>query len=69
MTGPLVVIDGGATDEEVAAVVAVLQGLAAGGSAPPAPRPPRSSWADPARLHRAPSHHGAGGWRSSGLPR
>jgi hypothetical protein len=66
---PLLVIRGEATDEEVAALVAVVQGLAAaaGTAAPPAPRP--SSWAAPARRLRAAHHPGPGAWRASGLPR
>ncbi len=65
MTAPLVVVDGNATPEEVAALVAVLQGMAAAPSAP-APKPRRSSWADPARQHRTTS---ATSWRASALPR
>ncbi|WP_084254844.1 acyl-CoA carboxylase epsilon subunit [Nocardioides sp. J54] len=58
------------TPEEVAAIVAVL--AAVGGGAP-APEPPRSEWAHPARQVRStPGRglpHGRGAWRSSGLPR
>ncbi|AIY18472.1 acyl-CoA carboxylase subunit epsilon [Pimelobacter simplex] len=58
------------TPEEVAAIVAVLSSL--GGGAP-APEPPRSEWANPARGARiAPGttlSHGRGAWRASGLPR
>lgn len=64
------VITPSATPEEVAAIVAVLSAM--GGGAP-APEPPRSEWASPARgvrtyPGRAP-HHGRGAWRASGLPR
>ena len=58
------------TPEEVAAIVAVLSAL--GGGAP-APEPPRSEWASPARQVRStPGRtlpHGRGAWRASGLPR
>ena len=58
------------TPEEVAAIVAVLSAL--GGGAP-APEPPASEWAAPARRMRvAPGRalaHGRGAWRASGLPR
>ncbi len=58
------------TPEEVAAIVAVLSAL--GGGAP-APEPPRSEWASPARgVRSAPGRalaHGRGAWRASGLPR
>jgi len=64
------IITPGTTPEEVAAIVAVLS--AAGGGAP-APEPPRSEWANPARGARiAPGTtltHGRGAWRASGLPR
>jgi hypothetical protein len=64
---PLFAISGDATPEEVAALVAVLQGIAAS-AAPPAPRP-RSQWASPARAVRPTLVSGPGGWRASGLPR
>ncbi len=68
-SSPLLLIRGEATDEEVAAVVAVFQGLAAAAAArPPAPKL-RSQWADPSRMHQRPVHAGPGGWRASGLPR
>jgi hypothetical protein len=60
------VVNPDATPEEVAAIVAVLASL--GGGAP-APRPPRSEWANPARAMRGQHLHGAGAWRASGLPR
>ena len=62
-------IRGGATDEEVAAVVAVLQALAAASGSQSAPAKPRSHWSDPARAHRRQLTHGPGAWWSSGLPR
>ncbi|QSR27605.1 hypothetical protein CFH99_18435 [Nocardioides aromaticivorans] len=58
------------TPEEVAAIVAVLSAL--GGGAP-APEPPRSEWANPARQVRSTPGRtlaqGRGAWRASGLPR
>lgn len=57
------------TPEEVAAIVAVLSAL--GGGAP-APEPPRSEWASPARQARTTPGRtlaaGRGAWRASGLP-
>jgi hypothetical protein len=65
------VIRGEATDEEVAALVAVLQGLTASASASAAsPEPaPVSAWAAPERKVRVTFPHGPGGWRASALPR
>jgi hypothetical protein len=60
-------VRGDASPEEVAALVAVLQGVAS--SASPAPRPPRSEWASPHRAVRASHVSGPGGWRSSSTPR
>jgi hypothetical protein len=66
---PLISIKGDATPEEVAALVAVFQGIAAAAaSQAPAPRP-RSRWAEPSRMHRRPVHPSPGGWWASGLPR
>jgi hypothetical protein len=68
---PLVVIKGDATDEEVAALVAVVQAMAAAGAAAAGSARPvhRSAWADPARAVRSPLPQGPGAWRASGLPR
>jgi hypothetical protein len=66
---PLVVIRGEATDDEVAAVVTVLQAVATAARTSAEPAPPRSTWADPARMHRTAHHAGPGGWRASALPR
>lgn len=60
------VIKGDATPEEVAAVVAVLASLQAPQAAPK--RAP-AEWNAPHRMVRRTLPHGAGGWRSSGLPR
>jgi hypothetical protein len=66
---PLLVVKGDASADEVAALVAVLQGLAAaattGGDAPK----PRSEWSSHRRKMRTPLAPGRGGWRSSALPR
>jgi len=64
---PLFAIKGDATAEEVAALTAVLQAVAA--SAAPAPEPPRSEWAAHHRKVRTPLSPGPGGWRSSSMPR
>ncbi len=66
---PLVVIHGDATDEEVAALLAVLQGLAPAGPAETAPPRRTSAWSSPARRLRTPVHPSPDGWRASGLPR
>lgn len=61
------VVNGDATPEEVAAVVAVFAAL---GSAAPAPAPrPTPAWSAPHRGLRGAHHPGTGAWRSSGLPR
>ena len=69
---PLILIKGDATDEEVAALVAVLQGAASASAAAAAAsteQPATSVWATPARAVRTPHHAGPGGWRASALPR
>ncbi|WP_148614058.1 acyl-CoA carboxylase subunit epsilon [Nocardioides rubriscoriae] len=60
------IVDGNATPEEVAAIVAVLASLD-GGDAPAAPRR-RPQWGAPHRAVRRPVAHGPGGWRASSLP-
>jgi len=60
------IINGDATAEEVAAVVAVFAALG-GGAEPPRRRTPE--WSAPHRKVRVTLPHGRGGWRSSGLPR
>jgi Acyl-CoA carboxylase epsilon subunit len=64
---PMLVIRGDASDEEVAALLAVLQGLAAA-RRPPSKRP-RREWSAPRRAVGRPAAAGPGGWRSSALPR
>jgi hypothetical protein len=69
---PLVLIKGDATEEEVAALVAVLQGVAAATAAAAAASDDAaavSQWASPHRKVRASYPHGPGGWRASALPR
>ena len=65
---PLFLVPGGATDEEVAALTAVLTAVASA-AAEPATRAPRSEWAAAHRATRASFPSGPGGWRSSGMPR
>jgi hypothetical protein len=76
---PMLVIDGNATAEEVAALVAVLQGMAAAAASAEPERGPRSLWSDPSRgVRRTPESTPAAGlwpgargsaWRASALPR
>ena len=70
-TAPLVLIKGDATAEEVAALVAVLQGVAAASAAAAASEDaaPVSQWGSPHRKVRTSYPHGPGGWKASGLPR
>ena len=65
---PLFVIRGDASDEEVAALSAVLQAVAVGASASGPARRPRPEWSAPRRSHRRPLSHGPGGWLASSLP-
>lgn len=58
----LKVVSPDATPEEVAALVAVFSAL---GGGEPAPEPPRSEWANPARRMRTTLPHGRGAWRAS----
>lgn len=60
------VIRGDATPEEVAALVAVVAALGAGGAESPRRTP---EWSAHHRTMRRSLPHGPGGWRSSGLPR
>jgi hypothetical protein len=62
------VVHGSPDDAELAALTAVVLGIAAASSTP-APEPaPRSRWADRAALVRRPLPSGPGAWRASGLP-
>ena len=67
-TTPLFLVKGDATAEEVAALVAVLQGIAAA-AAPTGEQRPRSEWAAHHRKVRPSFPSGPGGWRSSAMPR
>ncbi|MCP2260439.1 Acyl-CoA carboxylase epsilon subunit [Streptoalloteichus tenebrarius] len=63
------VVRGTPDDVELAALTAVVAGLASSvGGGETAPRP-RSAWADPARRLRQPLRPGPGAWRASALPR
>jgi hypothetical protein len=65
---PLFVVKGDASPEEVAALTAVLQGIAA--AAVPAEEPVATSeWSAHHRKLRPSYLSGPGGWRSSALPR
>lgn len=65
------VIHGGATAEEVAALVTALAAVAAAraGAERPEPAKPASAWTDRSRLLRSAVHPSPGGWRRSALPR
>jgi hypothetical protein len=60
------IVRGNPTEEEVAALIAVLASV--GGSAEP-DRTPAPAWAAHHRKVRVTLPHGPGGWRSSALPR
>ncbi|MGO1055908.1 acyl-CoA carboxylase subunit epsilon [Crossiella sp. CA198] len=62
------VVRGAPDDLELAALTAVVAGLASAPRAEPEPEP-RSAWGDRARLHRPELRPGPGAWRASGLPR
>jgi hypothetical protein len=61
------IVSGNPTDEEIAALVAVVSSLQA--PAPPDEEPTRSAWSDRRALVRQPLAHGPGAWRASGFPR
>ncbi|WP_370892673.1 acyl-CoA carboxylase subunit epsilon [Janibacter sp. GXQ6167] len=64
--GPVISVLGDASEEQLAALLAVLSGL--GGGEEPAPSA-RSQWGHPQRAMRTTFPVGPGGWRLSGLPR
>ena len=67
---PLFLIKGDATAEEVAALTAVLQAMAAAGAAArEGERKPKSEWSAHHRKTRRPLVTGPGAWHASGLPR
>ncbi|GAB2981602.1 acyl-CoA carboxylase subunit epsilon [Saccharothrix stipae] len=61
------VVRGNPDDVELAAVTAVVVGLAAAGG-PTGDEPRRSAWSDKSRQVRRPIPHGPGAWRTSTLP-
>ncbi|MGH3912218.1 MAG: acyl-CoA carboxylase subunit epsilon [Pseudonocardiaceae bacterium] len=65
------IVRGKPSDEEIAALTAVVVGMACTGPEHvPSPEPGRRSvWADPAPRLRAPLHPGPDAWRTSALPR
>lgn len=67
-TPHLRVVKGDPSDEELAALVAVLQAAASVGTAAPA-RKPVSEWAAPHRKLRTTFPSGPSGWRASAMPR
>jgi hypothetical protein len=56
------IVRGEPSDDELAALIAVLGGLASAAAEPPAPR---NAWANHAHRLRAPLHPSPGTWRSS----
>jgi hypothetical protein len=67
----MTVVAGTPTDEELAAVLAVLGAVQAQAAAATAARPAsrRSAWSARSRLLRSPVAAGPGAWRASALPR
>ncbi|SHG48361.1 acyl-CoA carboxylase subunit epsilon [Streptoalloteichus hindustanus] len=64
------VVRGAPDDVELAALTAVVAGLASAGADAGTTSPrPRSTWADPAARLRHPPRPGPGAWRASALPR
>ncbi|MDX8051913.1 acyl-CoA carboxylase subunit epsilon [Lentzea sp. BCCO 10_0798] len=71
MTAPeekplLKVVKGTPDDYQLAALTAVIAGLASAAPAEDEPKQ-RSEWANPARRVRRPLQHGPGAWRASGF--
>jgi hypothetical protein len=60
------IVTPGATDEEIAALVAVVSAMAAAGQTPP--EQPVSEWSAHRRKLRPALRPGPGGWRASGMP-
>jgi acyl-CoA carboxylase epsilon subunit len=67
MSPHLRIVKGNPTDEEVAALVAVVSVLDAGGEEERTR--PRSAWSDRRTMVREPLAHGPGAWRTSAFPR
>ncbi|WP_285594694.1 acyl-CoA carboxylase subunit epsilon [Kineosporia sp. NBRC 101731] len=62
-------VRGDATEEEVAALLAVIGAVGSSGDAPEPRARPASSWTDRASLTRHPLSPGPGAWRASGRTR
>lgn len=60
------VVRGNPTDEELAAIIAVVSAASAQSDEQ---NPPRSEWASPVWQMRHILEHGPGGWRHSGFAR
>jgi hypothetical protein len=60
------IVKGNPSDEEIAALVAVVSSL---GAAEAPSQPKQSVWSDRRALVREPMPHGPGAWRASGFPR
>lgn len=60
------VVSGNPTDEELAAIIAVVSAASA---SPAEENPVRSEWASPVWQMRHQLEHGVGGWRHSGFAR
>ena len=66
----LQIVRGEPTPEELAALVAVLTAVAAGGAAQAEPTPaPVSGWTDRSRYVRGALAHTSNGWRAAAFPR
>jgi hypothetical protein len=63
------IVKGNPSDEEVAALVAVVSSLGSGSAEEPAEEPARSAWSDRRALVREQLPHGPGAWRAAGFPR
>ncbi|MET9228950.1 acyl-CoA carboxylase subunit epsilon [Lentzea sp. NPDC003310] len=73
MTAPeekplLRVVKGDPDDYQLAALTAVVAGLASGGAPVEEEPQRRSEWANHARRVRRPLQHGPGAWKASGFP-
>jgi hypothetical protein len=62
------VVRGTPDDAELAALTAVVAGMAGRAEEPAAVARPRSWWADRSALVRQPLSAGPGAWKASGLP-
>ena len=62
------VVRGTPDEVELAALTAVVGGIAAAGAADNEREERRSAWSDPRARQRRPISHGPGAWRASGLP-